>query len=173
MRQPLKRRALGMPTARRHLGRRRNGTPLRGLGKRLGGKLGDRLGENIRVFVKSRLTKIRMRFLDKSGRTVPVAHSSGMIWQRLLYHRTIFKPFTPRRPGLAGINGIWLRSLWQAPGVRRIPSPASKRHKTESYFEFAADPDRGDGHCDNRWNRFCPPSEPAPRGGASQGRTIR
>jgi hypothetical protein len=39
---------------------------------------------------------------------------SSMPWQRLLYHRIIFWPLTPRTDGILKLKGNCLRSVWHA-----------------------------------------------------------
>ncbi len=64
-------------------------------------------GVALRGVAKSCLTKIRMgRRTNPAGvfplfPMLPARLVSGMTWQRLLYHMTIFRLLTPRRPGLA------------------------------------------------------------------------
>jgi hypothetical protein len=43
-----------------------------------------------------------------------------MVWQRLLYHRIIFRPLRPRMAGFLKLKGNWLRSVWHALRCRRI-----------------------------------------------------
>jgi hypothetical protein len=50
----------------------------------------------------------------------PFAHYSGMIWQRLLYHRIIFRLLTARIAGILKLKGNCLRRVWHALRCRRI-----------------------------------------------------
>jgi hypothetical protein len=43
-----------------------------------------------------------------------------MIWQRLLYHRIIFRLLTPRIAGILKLKGNCLRRVWHALRRRRI-----------------------------------------------------
>ena len=43
-----------------------------------------------------------------------------MIWQRLLYHRKIFRLLTPRVAGILKLKGNCLRRVWHALRRRRI-----------------------------------------------------
>jgi hypothetical protein len=43
-----------------------------------------------------------------------------MIWQRLLYHRIIFRLLTPRIAGILKLKGNYLRRGWHAVRRRRI-----------------------------------------------------
>jgi hypothetical protein len=43
-----------------------------------------------------------------------------MSWQRLLYHRIIFRPLTPRIDSILKLKGNCLRSIWHALRRRRI-----------------------------------------------------
>jgi hypothetical protein len=43
-----------------------------------------------------------------------------MPWQRLLYHRIIFRPLTPRIAGILKLKGNCLTSVWHALRRRRI-----------------------------------------------------
>jgi hypothetical protein len=51
---------------------------------------------------------------------LPFAHYSSMSWQRLLYHRTIFRPLTARIAGILKLKGNCLRRVWHALRRRRI-----------------------------------------------------
>jgi hypothetical protein len=44
----------------------------------------------------------------------PFVHISGMICQRLLYHRIIFRLLTPRIAGILKLKGNCLRRVWHA-----------------------------------------------------------
>ncbi len=64
------------------------------------------LGETNRIRVKRRLIAIKMRIINPNWIFLPFAHYSGMPWQRLLYHRIIFRPLPPRIAGILKLRGI-------------------------------------------------------------------
>jgi hypothetical protein len=79
------------------------------------------LGETIRIRVKRRLIELgRARCINPKWIFSPFAHYSSRPWQRLLYHRIIFRAVTPRIAGILKLKGECLTSVWHALGRRRI-----------------------------------------------------